>query len=227
MNNISSIRVSPSSDTVVMTADCAIFGFSENRLRVLLVRRAVAPFADRWVLPGGAMAAGSTLESTAARVLRELVGVENVAVRQVATYSHPHRHPVRRVVTTSYYALVKPEDHHPVARQYLAEVGWWALDEVPELGFDHSRLLEEAYERLKHDLSTSPLAFGLLPDNFTLRDAQLVYEAILGTPLDRGNFRRKVLTYDFLVNTDRKRAGVKGGPLLYEIDRQKFANHQP
>ena len=224
-NSPNSIQISARSAAVAHSADCAIFGCTEGTLRVLLVRRGVAPYKDCWVLPGGAMQANETLEDTATGLLRELVNVDNVPMRQVATYSDPDRHPVRRVVTTSFFALVRPEDHHPEARRYLDEVRWCPLDELPELGFDHALLLADAYAALRDGLSHQPLAFHLLPKSFTLKEAQEVFEAILGEDLDRRNFRRKILAYDFLVNTDEVKTGVKGGPSLYQIDKKRFNEH--
>ncbi|MEM1357030.1 MAG: NUDIX domain-containing protein [Bacteroidota bacterium] len=220
-----STRVTTESQSFAITADCAIFGYSEDALRVLLVKRAIAPFAGEWVLPGGAMSDKETLEQTAERLLRELVDVENIPIHQVGTYSTPDRHPVRRVVTTSFFALVRPEDHAPSAKNYLDDAKWCPLEEVPTLGFDHNLLLEEAYEALRERLQSSPLAFQLLPATFTLKEAQQVYESILGGLLDRRNFRRKILAYDFLINTEEKKAGVRGGPELYRIDDAKLENH--
>ncbi len=213
-----STRVTSQSAAATHTVDCVVFGFAEGELRVLLVRRAVAPFAGEWVLPGGAMAADQTLEETGQRVLRELVGVSNLQLTQVATYSAPDRHPVRRVVTTTYYALVRPEHHTPAARGYLSEAAWHRLTELPPLGFDHRELLDDAHLRLIQHLRTRPLAFALLPDDFTLSEIQQLYEEILGESLDRRNFRRKVLAYDFLIDTGVKRSGVKGGPAVYRSD---------
>lgn len=225
MNITTTTQVTVESHSVAVTADCAIFGFSADALRVLLVRRAVKPFKSWWVLPGGALQKDETLEGTAARLLRDLVNVENVPVRQVSTYSSLDRHPVRRVITTSYFALVSPEDHDPIAREHLDQVMWCKLDELPELGFDHRQILDDAYETLKHELRQQPLAFHLLPESFTLKEAQVVYESILGEELDRRNFRRKILAYDFLINTEEKKTGVKGGPELYRVDDTKLENH--
>jgi len=225
MNIKNTSQVTTDSHTVAVTVDCAIFGFSGEALRVLLVRRAVAPYIGEWVLPGGALRRSETLEGTAARLLRDLVNVENVPVRQVGTYSSLDRHPVRRVITNAYFALVKPEHHDPIAREHLDQVQWCRLDELPELGFDHHQILVDAYLALKRDLSRQPLAFQLLPESFTLKEAQQVYEAILGEELDRRNFRRKILAYDFLINTEEKKTGVKGGPELYRVDDNKLENH--
>ena len=218
-------RVTSQSHAVAATADCAVFGYSEDTLRVLLVRRAVEPFEGGWVLPGGALGQEETLEGTASRLLNELVNINDVRLRQVRTYSEVDRHPVRRVITTSFFALVSPNDHDPIAREYLDQVRWCPINEVPELGFDHRRILDDAYEALQSELRHHPLAFQLLPDNFTLKEAQEVYEAILGEDLDRRNFRRKILTYDFLVNTEQKKQGVRGGPELYRIDSSKLDDH--
>ena len=217
-----STRVTAQSAAATHTVDCVVFGFAEGELRVLLVRRAVAPFAGRWVLPGGAMSTDETLEQTAQRVLKELVGVSNLRLTQVATYSAPERHPVRRVVTTTYYALVRPEHHEPVARGYLSDAQWYPLTDVPPLGFDHSGLLDDAWARLTLDLRTRPIALALLPERFILSEAQQLYENILREPLDRRNFRRKLLSYDFLIETGTKRSGVRGGPAEYRLDRSEL-----
>lgn len=225
MNITNTTQVTTESHSVAVTADCVIFGFSGDALRVLLVRRAVEPFKGRWVLPGGVMRPEETLEDTATRLLRDLVNVENVPIRQVGTYSSLVRHPIRRVITSSYFALVSPEDHDPIAREHLDQVMWCRLDELPELGFDHTLILNDAYMALKEELRQQPLAFHLLPESFTLKEAQEVYESILGEELDRRNFRRKILAYDFLINTEEKKSGVKGGPELYRIDDTKLENH--
>ena len=218
MDGSVNMRVTTASSATAHTADCAIFGFSDGELRVLLVRRTVEPFAGYWLLPGGAMDADDTLEDTAQRVLLELVGVRDVSLTQVGTFSEPDRHPVRRVVTTCYYALVRPENHTPTARGYLSDAAWYRLDDVPPLGFDHNKLLRAAHHQLTQHLRERPMAFDLLPERFTLTEAQQLYEGILRERLDRRNFRRKMLSYDFLVETEEKRAGVQGGPLLYRID---------
>jgi len=225
MNPTSTTQVTTQSHSVALTADCAIFGYSDDALRVLLVRRAVEPFKGFWVLPGGAMHKDETLRGTANRLLRDLVNVENIPIRQVGTYSGLNRHPIRRVVTTSYYALVSPEDYDPIAREHLDQVMWCSMDKLPELGFDHREILDDAYEKLKDELRQQPLAFHLLPESFTLKEAQEVYESILGEGLDRRNFRRKILAYDFLINTEEKKPGIKGGPELYRIDDDKLENH--
>lgn len=225
MNPTSTTQVTTQSHSVALTADCAIFGYSNDALRVLLVRRAVEPFKGFWVLPGGAMQQDETLRGTADRLLRDLVNVENIPMRQVGTYSGLKRHPIRRVVTTSYYALVSPKDYDPIAREHLDQVMWCSMDNLPELGFDHREILDDAYEKLKDELRQQPLAFHLLPESFTLKEAQEVYESILGEGLDRRNFRRKILAYDFLINTEEKKPGIKGGPELYRIDDSKLENH--
>jgi len=224
MNPISTTQVTNESHSVALTADCAIFGYSDDALRVLLVRRAVEPFRGFWVLPGGAMQRDETLISTAVRLLKDLVNVENIPMRQVGTYSGLKRHPIRRVVTTCYFALVSPQHHNPIAREHLDQVMWCTLDELPELGFDHRDLLDDAYNTLKAELRQQPLAFQLLPESFTLKEAQEVYEAILEEKLDRRNFRRKILAYDFLINTEEKKPGIKGGPELYRVDDNKLEN---
>ncbi len=214
------MRVTAQSAAATHTVDCVVFGFAAGELRVLLVQRATEPFAGSWVLPGGAMGPEEDLETTARRTLLDLVGVKDLYLRQISTYSAPDRHPVRRVVTTSYYALVRPELHRPVARAYVRKASWHTVTDAPALGFDHDVLLADAYARLTLHLRTRPLAFDLLPEKFTLSEAQVLYQEILGEALDRRNFRRKLLTHAFLLETKEKRSGVKGGPVLYRVDRE-------
>ena len=217
------MRVTLSSNQSTHTVDCALFGYTEDGLVVLLAQRAVAPFTDCWVLPGGAASSTETLEETAHRVLHELAGVERSYLKQVGTYSDLDRHPVRRVITTTFYSLVRPEEHHPVAHQHVSQVQWVPYDEVPQLGFDHSALLKDAHAQLSDDLSGQTVAFQLLPERFTLTEVQHLYEAILGKSLDRPNFRRKMLALGYLTPTGEKKAGVRGGPALYRIDRGRLA----
>ena len=208
--------VSLGSYECTIAVECCVFGFQDNTLKILLVKRSIDPFKDTWVLPGGAMNEGETLQESASQVLNNLTGIQKMALEQVACYSNVERHPVKRVVSVSFYALVKPEDYPVIPKNYISDIQWFTLKEIPSLGFDHDQLLADALEKLQEQLRRN-LVFGeLLPDLFTLTELQELFENILGERLDRRNFRKKILQMGLLTATEEKKVGVKGGPILYK-----------
>lgn len=158
-----------------------------------------------------------TLEESVSNVLFNLTGIHGIHHEQVNVYSEIDRHPVKRVVTVSFYALVKPENHPVIPKNYVSDVRWFALDELPELGFKHGPLMRDALTKLRENLEQK-LVFGeLLPEKFTLKELQDLYESILGKELDRRNFRKRILQMDLVEPTNEKKAGVQGGPALYKM----------
>lgn len=212
--------VSKDSYECTITVDCAVFGFQEGILKLLLVKRSIEPFKDHWLLPGGIMEADQSMEEAANHVLFNLTGIHDVHHEQVRAYSAVDRHPVKRVVTVCFYALVKPENHPVIARKYVSDVRWFPVDQIPKLAFDHDLLAKDALAKLRLNLEESLLFGELLPDQFTLKELQDLYESILDQKLDRRNFRKKILQMNFLVNTGKKKKGFKGGPELYRIRRK-------
>ncbi len=212
--------VKPTSYECTITVDCAIFGFQDNELKILLVKRSVEPFKDYWMLPGGMMTEGMTMEESVSNVLNGLTGISNVHIEQVKCYSDVDRHPVKRVVTVCFYALVKPENHPVIAKNYVSDVVWHSVNEIPKLGFDHNTLAVDALAKLRQNLKENLIFGELLPEKFTLKELQDLYESILDESLDRRNFRKKILQTDLLLATNEKKAGVKGGPELYSIKKK-------
>ncbi len=208
--------VSLDSYECTIAVECCVFGFQGNKLKILLVKRSIEPFKDHWMLPGGAMGDGKTLSESVNDVLFNLTGIKRISLEQVACYSDVDRHPVKRVVSVSFYALVKPENYPVIPKNYISDIKWYGLDELPKLGFDHDQLFEDALAKLRNNLKEH-LVFGeLLPDRFTLTELQELYENILGEKLDRRNFRKKILQMNILEPTNQKKSGVKGGPVLYK-----------
>ncbi|RED93419.1 NUDIX hydrolase [Marinoscillum furvescens] len=211
--------VNESSYECTITVDCAIFGFQEDELKLLLVKRAVEPYKDFWLLPGGTMEEGKTVEEAMNRVLYSLTGIHGIHHEQVGCYSAVDRHPVKRAVTISFYALIKPENHPVIAKNYISDVKWYPLEEIPQLGFDHDQIFKDALVKLRENLQRKLLFGELLPEKFTLKELQDLYESILGETLDRRNFRKKMLQMELLQPTNEKKAGVRGGPELYRIKK--------
>ena len=209
-------KVNSSSYELTMTVDCAVFGFDQNQLKILLVKRTIEPFKDIWMLPGGALQEGMTLESTAKIVLHQLVGVDDVFMEQIKTFSEVTRHLVKRVVTTGFYALVKPENHEisPIGDD-VTDVQWIPVEEVENLGFDHFEIMNCALEILKNKVEDYSIFNQLLEEKFTLKELQVLYEFIRGEEVDRRNFRRKLEKKNYIRSTKEKKAGIRGGPELY------------
>lgn len=200
-----------------MTTDIAVFGHVDNRLKVLLTKRTVGGFTDHWLLPGGVLEAHETLTDCATKVLLALTGAKDIHFEQVRVYGALDRHPVKRVITVSFYALVRPENHRLSPQGPVERLEWFDLEDIPgNLGFDHAQIIGDAHRFLKNNLKDRLIMGELLPKVFTLTQLQTLYEDILGLKLDRRNFRKRVLQMNLLKKTGKVKSGVKGGPMLYE-----------
>jgi ADP-ribose pyrophosphatase YjhB (NUDIX family) len=208
---------------VQVTVHIVIFTIQADRLHVLLVRRGVAPFEGRWAIPGGFVRADESLEAAARRELEEETGVRDVYLEQLYSFGDPGRDPRGRVVTVSYYALVAADRAPLIAGTDAAAARWWPTDEHPPLAFDHDAILSYAIERLRNKLEYTTVGFQLLPQKFTLTQLQRVYQAILGRPLDKRNFRRKIELLGILTPLKEwLREGPSRPARLYEFSAKRF-----
>jgi 8-oxo-dGTP diphosphatase len=206
-----------------LAVDCVVFGLDATELKVLLIQRRIEPFQHTWALPGGFVRIDETLDVAARRELAEEAGVTEVFLEQLYTFGDLDRDPRERVVTVAYYALAKLSDHRIRAATDAMGVGWFSLDELPRLAFDHRGIIERAQERLRGKVRYSPIGFELLPARFTLTQLQRLYELVLGAELDKRNFRKKILAMDLLVETDQVEQGVRHrAARLYRFDRKKY-----
>lgn len=206
-----------------LAVDCVVFGLDETDLKVLLIQRRLTPFQHAWALPGGFVRLDETLDDAARRELQEEAGVTDVYLEQLYSFGALDRDPRERVVTVAYYALAKLSDHKIRAATDAMGVGWFALDDLPKLAFDHGEIVRVATERLRAKVRYAPIGFELLPPRFSLTQLQRLYEIILGTELDKRNFRKKLLSLDLLVETDEFEQGVRHrAARLYRFDRRKY-----
>ncbi len=207
-----------------LAVDCVVFGLDERDLKVLLIQRKLPPFQHAWALPGGFVRLEETIDEAAQRELREEAGVTDVYLEQLYTFGAPlDRDPRERVVSVAYYALAKLADHRIRAATDAMGVGWFGLDDLPKLAFDHAHIVAVAHERLRGKVRYAPIGFELLPARFSLTQLQRLYEIILGTALDKRNFRKKILAMDLLVETDEVEQGVRHrAARLYRFDRRKY-----
>ncbi len=203
-----------------VTADIVLFTFQRDALKVLLIRRKHAPFAGEWALPGGFVEIDEDLEAAAQRELAEETNVTNVYLEQLYTFGAPQRDPRTRVVSVAYFALLGNDQVASLQMRGAddaADAAWWDVYAPPALAFDHARILQYAMQRLRWKLEWTALGFLLLPEEFTLSELQRVYETVLHEPLDKRNFRRKMLATDVLEQTDHVRAGDHRPAKLYRF----------
>lgn len=201
-----------------VTTDVVIFTVRQEALKVLLIKRAAPPFQGEWALPGGFVHLDESLEEGARRELEEETGVKGVYLEQLYTFGTPDRDPRERVITVAYYALV-PTDRMAIRAASDAEgISWFGMDELPELAFDHDRILDMAYRRLRDKLDYSTIAFQFMPKEFTLSELQQVYEQILRESLDKRNFRKRILGLGVVTETGaEKKSGAHRPAKLYRL----------
>lgn len=205
-----------------LTVDCVVFGYHDGELNILLIERNADPFKDTWALPGGFVGMEETTGEAALRELREETGLENVFLEQLYTFSAVERDPRGRVVSVVYYALVALGGRILQAATDAGDARWFPWRRVPILAFDHAQIVETAIARLKAKVRYQPLGFELLPEKFTLTQLQQLYETLLEQPIDKRNFRKKILAMDLLKSLDEFRQGQNRPAQLYQFDRQKY-----
>lgn len=224
-------RPSVAVDVVLLTAD-------GDALFTLLTKRSEPPQRGRWSLPGTFVRLEESLEATASRILESKLGVGRVFLEQLYTFGAPRRDPRTRVIAVAYYALVAPSDlaagpvtAEPCARARI-EVPWEGETGGPvslfsedgrelELAFDHADMIGMAVKRLRGKLDYTPIGFQLLPDRFTLFELQRVHETVLGRPLNKDSFRRRMLASGLLEATgDVQQAAAHRPAELYRFARR-------
>jgi 8-oxo-dGTP diphosphatase len=216
-------------DNVIFSVDT-----DQNRLLVLLVMRQDEPFLGQWSFPGTLVRWGESLEDAAYRILSEKIRVKNLYLEQLYTFGGPDRDPREsahsygvRYLSVSYFALVRFAEAELIA-DGVSGIAWYPLEQVPQLAFDHNKILEYGHRRLRNKLEYSPVAFEVLPELFTLNDLYQLYTTVLGDGFsDYSNFRSRLLKLGFLSDTGVKVSRGAGRPAsLYRFDAEAFAPYK-
>ena len=204
-----------------VTTDCVIFGFDGTKLRVLLVERGIEPYIGRWALPGGFLRMDECAEDGALRELQEETGLAGAYIRQFHTFTAVHRDPRERVITIAFYALVRLQEVK--GGDDAADALWFALDEEPQVAFDHDQILRKAEQALRQQIHFEPVGFELLPEEFTIKQLQNLYEAILNVHFDRRNFYNKMKRLGMLEQTDETvNPSQKKEAYLFRFNKAKY-----
>jgi len=195
---------------IAVSVDCVIFGYENKELKVLLIKSDLEEFKGLWSLLGDLVRPDENIESAPYRVLRERTGLDDVYLDQVHTFGDLGRHPSGRVITTAYYSLINIK-HHKLKLTHN-ELHWHKLTDIKKLAFDHKKILDTSLDRLREQIMDHPIIFNLLPEKFSLRELQDLYQSILGISLDRRNFRKKIAHKDWLLDLDEMENDVPHRP---------------
>lgn len=225
-----------------LSIDCVVIGFNYNQLKVLLAERTFSLDNGKeeihdFKLPGDLINYHEELDKAAARILNELTGLENIFLKQFQVFDSPGRIaslkdigwlrqstglPIDRVVTIGYYSLIKIDDEVQ-EKIKNGKARWFSLNEINELPFDHLNILNNAMNRLKEELVNEPIVFELLPDKFTLRQLQNIYECLFNVKLDNRNFRKKISKKSYIIPLNEKQKGVAHKPATYyRFNKSKY-----
>ncbi len=200
-----------------VSVDCVIFGFADGHLKVLIHQRPYAPGQGEMSLIGGFVQTNESIDTSAKRILKEFTGLDNVYMQQLATFGEVERDPGERVISIVYFALINVNDYDSTLSD-IHNAKWVDVDSLPTLCFDHNDMVQKARHTVGETIKTEPIGCNLLPRYFTLSLLQTLYESILGTPIDKRNFRRSISEKDYIQATDMvDRSSSRRGATLYKF----------
>jgi len=215
----------PTNQDIKVAVDAVVFGYtSKEGLSVLLIKRNINPFKNTWALPGGLVGNDESLEDAVQRELKEETGISINYLEQLYSFGKPGRDPRNRVISITYYGLVKPDAFEIEAATDAAEAAWFNIKKIPQLAFDHQAIISAAHDRLKNKILYQPVGFELLEERFPFSELEKLYMAVLDREIDRRNFKKKVIKFGFLEETAEKQilegAGRPGN--LFRFNQEKY-----
>lgn len=207
-----------------IAVDAIVFGYKNNDLYVLLIEQQFGTSEKYWALPGGLVQNSESLSDAVIRELHEETNVQLNFMEQLYTFGDDiYRDSRNRVISVAYYALVDASNLDIKASTDAERVQWFKIGEIPDLAFDHNLILEKAIFRLKSKLTYEPIGFDLLPEEFLFSDLENLYCTILEKEIDRRNFRKKILSFDILEQTENFSPIKTGRPAkLFRFNKVKY-----
>jgi 8-oxo-dGTP diphosphatase len=209
---------------IKVAVDAIVFGYSDCTLYILLIKQKFGKLKGTWVLPGGFVKDDESLSNAVIRELNEEAGIEVGYLEQLYTFGDDIKRDHRaRVISVAYFALVNQQKLSLIASSDALEAEWFPIHKLPDLGFDHSFIIEVAWKRLKAKISYQPIGFDLLDREFLFADLENLYTAILEKAIDRRNFRKKILSFGILDETDKIAFQKAGRPArLFRFNKKNY-----
>lgn len=209
---------------IKIAVDAIVFGYSDNKLNVLLIKQKYGELKNQWALVGGFVKDNETLFEAVNRELKEEAGIKVNYLEQLYTFGdNIERDPRFRVISVAYFALVNSTKFVLTADSDAEEVKWFPINELPELAFDHKEIIQVAQKRLQSKLSYQPVGFDLLHKEFLFSELENLYCCILEKEIDRRNFRKKILSFGIVEETEKFGKKIKGRPAkLFKFNNQKY-----
>jgi len=209
-----------------VAVDAIVFGYSKaDGVSVLLIQRKYEPFKGGWAIPGGFVLETESLEEAAERELEEETGIKVNYLEQLYTFGEPQRDPRQRIISVAYFGLVKAAQYQELKASTDAEnAKWFNIKRLPSLAFDHKHILAIAIERLRAKIRYQPIGFELLDKKFPFSDLEKLYTALLDREMNRRNFSKKILSFDFLEETgELSKSEGKGRPSkMYQFNQKRY-----
>ncbi|QZK91668.1 NUDIX hydrolase [Flavobacterium sp. CHNK8] len=209
---------------IKVAVDAIVFGYQNNQLYVLLIQQKFGTNDSYWALPGGLVQNDESLEDAVKRELKEETNISVNYFEQLFTFGDDvFRDPRNRVISVAYFALVDSSKLKVKADSDAENAQWFKIDDVPALAFDHTIILRKAMQRLKAKLTYEPIGFDLLPKEFLFSELENLYCTILEKEIDRRNFRKKILSFEIIEETDHFSPIKSGRPAkLFKFNKQKY-----
>ncbi|MBY0536183.1 MAG: NUDIX domain-containing protein [Chitinophagaceae bacterium] len=208
-----------------VAVDCIVFGYDGTDLKLLLIKRGLAPKKGQWSLMGGFVQNNESADDAAQRILEELTGLSGIYLTQLHSYTDPGRDPQDRTISIAYKSLIDIQQYQaPLSQSYKAQ--WFKLNQVPKLIFDHEAMVEKARQELKYAAALHPILFELLPAKFTLPQLHNLFESVYQQELDKRNFSRKLLATGLLSKLDEKdKSSSRKGAYYYKVNKKLYKKH--
>jgi ADP-ribose pyrophosphatase YjhB (NUDIX family) len=208
----------------LVAVDCIIFGYDivEKEIKLLLFKRLIEPAKGKWSLAGGFVLENESLDDAASRILWKITGLESVYLKQSYSFGDVDRDPGDRVISVAYFALIALRD---INKDLALENGvhWRSISKLPDLIFDHPKMVKRALTDLQNQVKVKPVGFELLPEKFTLVQLQDLYEAIYQRSVDKRNFRKKILSMGILEKLDEKEKETsKKGAYYFKFNKENY-----
>jgi len=218
--------MSTTEQEILIAVDAIVFGYHKlHGLSVLLIKRKYPPFKGSWAIPGGFILNGESPEQAVERELEEETGIKVKYLEQLYTFGKPDRDPRKQVISVAYFSLVKSSEFQKLAASTDAEEAkWFNIKDLPDLAFDHAEILQMAYTRLQGKITYQPIGFELLDQKFSFSDLENLYMTLLERPIDRRNFRKKILSFGILNELDEKapKSGAGRPGNLFQFNKKVY-----